>query len=252
MNNANNQNKKSEQEIQANKILYITVAAMLVIMALVIVLSSVLSKAKPSSDTESSTDTVLAPSYTNPTETKPSSPSVTLPVAAEPEDTDEVLSPEPQAPTVPTLALPLENGILSKEYSDKMLVYSTTMEDYRTHMGIDINASLGSPVLAAADGTVVDIYNDAMTGRCIKIEHDGGLSSIYRNLSDTAAEGLAVGNKVKCGEVIGYVGESSMIEIAQEPHLHFEATLNGKYVNPEDYLSSNAKSELLQDTSYES
>jgi phosphocarrier protein len=56
---------------------------------------------------------------------------------------------------------------------------------------------------------------------------------------------------VKCGDTVGYIGESSMVEIAQEPHLHFEAQLNGKYVNPEDYLSSEAKASLLQDTSYE-
>ena len=248
----NNQNKqKSEQEIQANKILYITVAAMLVIMAVVVVLSSVLSRAKPGVDTDGvSTDTQDTSIYTESPDTKPNTPSVTLPVVADP-DTDEVVNPEPDAPVTPTFATPVASGILSKEYSDKVLVYSTTMEDYRTHMGIDINAKLGSPVLASADGTVTDIWYDAMTGQCLKIEHDGGLCSIYRNLADSLAEGVKVGGKVKCGDTVGYIGESSMVEIAQEPHLHFEAQLNGKYVNPEDYLSSEAKASLLQDTSYE-
>ncbi len=248
----NNQNKqKNEKEMLANKVLYITVAAMLVVMAIVVVLSSMLSRAKPNAPAESTDDISDITENTHAADTDQSKPADSLPVIAPP-DTEEVIKPEPEMPTVPTFASPLASGIISKDYSDKVLVYSTTMEDYRTHMGIDINTKLGEPVLAAADGKVVDIWYDPMTGQCMKLEHDGGLASIYRNLSDTVAEGIKVGGRVKCGEVIGYVGESSMVEIAQEPHLHFEATLSGKYVNPEEYLSSKAKAELLQDNSYES
>ncbi len=251
----NNQNKqKNEKEMQANKVLYITVAAMLIVMATVVLLSSMLSRAKPSVDTDAPTasSSAQAPSQsTTPEETKQSSPSVTLPVAAAPDTEEEVILQKPAEPELPTFASPLSSGILSKEYSDKVLVYSTTMEDYRTHMGIDINAKLGDSVLAAADGKVSDVFYDAMMGHCIKVEHDGGLVSIYRNLSDTLAEGITVGGSVKCGTPLGYVGESAMVEIAQEPHLHFEAQLNGKHVNPADYLSTEAMSALTQDTSYE-
>ncbi len=250
----NNQNKqKSEQEIQANKILYITVAAMLVIMAVVVILSSVLSRAKPGVDTDGLSDTNApsSPAYTEPPATQPNTPSDKLPVIADPDTEEEVVNPTPDKPTIPTLASPVAAGILSKEYSDSTLVYSTTMEDYRAHVGIDINAKLGDPVLAAADGTVADIWYDPMTGQCLKIEHEGSLVSIYRNLSDTLAEGVKVGGSVKCGDTVGYIGESSIVEIAQEPHLHFEAELSGKKVDPTDYLSVEAKSQLLQDTSYE-
>ena len=247
----NNQNKpKSEQEAAANKILYITVAAMLIIMATVVVLSSVLSRAKPAVDTDTTVTTATSPTDASPTVTEPT-PSVTLPTIADTEPVEDVITPEPDNSSIPTLASPVSSGYLSKEYSDKVLVYSTTMEDYRTHLGIDINAKLGAPVLAAADGKIADIWHDAMTGYCIKIEHAGGLVTIYRNLADTQAEGISKGSQVKRGDTIGYVGESSMVEIAQEPHLHFEAQIDGKHVDPKAHLSPEATARLTQDTTYE-
>ncbi len=250
----NNQNKeKNEKEMQANKILYITVAVMLVVMATVVLLSSMLSRAKPSVDTDAQVTDGVSDAVTDekPADTRPNTPQVSLPVIADPDTEEEADAPIPETPAIPTFASPVASGVISKEYSDKVLVYSTTMEDYRTHMGLDINATLGEKVLAAADGKVADVWYDAMTGQCLKIEHEGGLVSIYRNLSDTLAEGVKIGASVKCGDTVGYIGESSMVEIAQEPHLHFEAQLSGKYVDPADYLSSEAKAELLEDINYE-
>lgn len=249
-----NNKQKSEQEKLANKILYITVAAMLIIMATIVLLGSMLSRAKKPIDTDESsisdtesTTTTKEPQSTN----NQSTPSDSLPVIADTDDDTEASSPTtPDNNTIPTLALPAD-GFLSKEFSDKVLVYSSTMEDYRTHTGIDINASLGANVVAAADGRVSNVWYDPMMGQCIKIEHNGNLTTIYRNLSQTVAEGISIGSTVSEGDVIGYIGESAMVEIAQEPHLHFEVQLNGKGVDPIEYMSSNAKNKLLEDNSYE-
>ena len=249
-------NSKSEKEKQATKLLYITVGGMLAIMAAVILLSSMFSRAKPSTETADTNGT--AP-YTS-TESKPApedskapqvTDKVTLPAGAQPENDSKPSAQPTQKPDgIPSLALPLD-GILSKEFSDKTLVYSSTMEDYRTHLGIDINASLGDEVKAAADGKITEIWYDPMMGQCVKLEHASGLCTVYRNLSEELAENASVGKYVSEGDVIGCVGESAMIEIAQEPHLHFEATINGKYVDPTEYMSSAALGRLLEDVSYE-
>ena len=59
------------------------------------------------------------------------------------------------------------------------------------------------------------------------------------------------GVEVKAGEAIGYVGDTAMVELADEPHLHFELTVAGIQVNPLDYLGEDAVATLAQDNSYE-
>ena len=67
-------------------------------------------------------------------------------------------------------------------------------------------------------------------------EHDGDAESVYQNLAEDVA--VSVGDTVKSGEVLGAVGESALIEIAEEPHLHFALRVAGKSVNPLDYISA--------------
>ena len=76
-----------------------------------------------------------------------------------------------------------------------------------------------------------------MEGYCLAINHGNGLISIYKNLSGSYPAGVEVGATVTAGQAVGYVGDSAMIEIADEPHLHFEMTLNGDTANPLDYLN---------------
>lgn len=255
-----NSKQKSEKEKQANKVLYITVAAMLIVMAAIVMLSSMFSRSNTPADsdsqnsgtdtqTQSQSDTEQTPSSTPSDNTQSNIPSVSLPVAADPTP-DPVIPQTPTEDIAPTLSLPLD-GALSKEFSDKTLVYSSTMEDYRTHMGIDINAALGDTVRAAATGRITDVWYDPMMGQCIKIEHNGGLETVYRNVSETLCEGIGIGSSVLEGDAIGYVGETAMIEIAQEPHLHFEVLKDGAYVDPTEHMSSAALSRLLEDTGYE-
>ena len=115
------------------------------------------------------------------------------------------------------------------------------MDDLRVHCGIDISANAGDDVLAAADGEITKIYTDPMMGNCIEISHKGDAVSIYKNLSFEHAEGIEVGTKVEKGEVISYIGDSAMIESAEESHLHYELTVKGVSVDPMDYISSDSK-----------
>ena len=132
---------------------------------------------------------------------------------------------------LPTFVLPV-SGDISIDFSDTVPVFSQTMNDYRTHLGVDISASLGSDVIAVADGTVTNVWEDPFMGTCISIEHSGNALSIYKNLDPSVKEGIVIGASVKGGDIIGAVGESAMNEIAQEPHLHYELKVDNKHVDP--------------------
>ena len=75
-----------------------------------------------------------------------------------------------------------------------------------------------------------------MMGYTVVVRHDGSAETVYQNLAEDIA--VSIGDTVKSGEVIGAVGDSALIEIAEEPHLHFELRVDGKTVNPLDYISA--------------
>ena len=173
---------------------------------------------------------------------------------------------EPQGPTTPpaeqqpsetpTDALPTEfllpvSGVLLSVHDSELQVFSPTMQDYRVHLGIDIGTVSGATVCAMADGTVSQIWDDVRMGRCIAIKHGGDSYTIYKNLVAEHPDGITVGTTVKAGDTIGTVGDSAMVEIASEPHLHLEMTVKGIQVDPTDYLSEDAIATLTEDTNYE-
>ena len=109
-----------------------------------------------------------------------------------------------------------------------------------------------STVHVIAEGTVQNIYEDPMMGKCISIKHGDGLTSYYMGLSDEVCEGIEEGAPVYCGQNISSVGDSTLIELAEEPHLHFELKKNGKYVDPMAYFSyQTTSSEGVVDEHYE-
>ena len=160
-----------------------------------------------------------------------------MPQPEEP-DTDE---PTPDDPTISfdkqPLASLVSGGKVVKPHSPDEGIYSNTMGDYRNHLGIDVAVSPDSEVYALYDGTVENIWEDVMMGHCLTVNHGNGLTSTYRNLTGSYPAGVEIGATVKAGQAVGYVGDSAMMEIADEPHLHFEMTLNGEQVDPLDYLN---------------
>ncbi|MBP3463926.1 MAG: peptidoglycan DD-metalloendopeptidase family protein [Clostridia bacterium] len=128
--------------------------------------------------------------------------------------------------------VPLE-GEIYKDYSDSSLVYSETLEEWTVHLGIDIKAEKGTPVIASEEGTVESIKNDPRYGLTIIIAHSDGFKTIYSNLQ--TAEFVQEGQEVEKGKTIGSVGQSSSFEISDDPHLHFEMTKDGNKINPSLY-----------------
>ena len=88
-------------------------------------------------------------------------------------------------------------------------------------------------------------------GQCVAIAHGGDAYTIYKNLSTTLPDNVKVGVAVQAGDVIGTVGESAMVEVADAPHLHLEMTVGGLQVDPTDYLDEDAMATLREDVNYE-
>ena len=221
-------NSKLAKNIKENRAVYITALTLLVALAVIITVTAVANRSKKPVDT--------TPVTTDPT------------VTADPNETEE-----PDTSVVdmlPSFSLPV-SGKLSKSHDSEMQVFSNTMQDYRVHLGVDICAEENAAVSAVAAGTVVEVWEDALMGQCVALSHSGDAVSVYKNLSLTLPEGIEAGAEVKAGDIIGYVGDTAMTELADEAHLHFEMTVGGIQVNPLDYFGEDAVATLAQDTSYE-
>lgn len=130
----------------------------------------------------------------------------------------------------PIFTLPIQSAEIQREYSGDDLVPDPTMGDWRTHNGTDFACDEGDTVMAVLDGSVAEIYEDALMGTCVRIDHGAGLESLYCGV--VAADGLKVGNTVTAGQTIGRSDRSNLAESAQETHLHLEMTEDGLYVDP--------------------
>ncbi len=164
-------------------------------------------------------------------------PADTTSGTSKPEETQSApAETDASAPTIGTL-VPVASGNMTKGFSNEVPVFSMTMGDYRVHQGIDIAVPVGSDVFAAAAGTVSAVWEDPLNGCAMRIEHSGGAISTYYNLSRETIEAIKPGMAVAGGDVIGTVGDTTLLEIADEPHIHYELTIDGKYVDPCAYMT---------------
>lgn len=99
----------------------------------------------------------------------------------------------------------------------------------RPHHGVDYAAPTGTPVVTVGDGTVIEKgWDKKGGGNYIKIKHNSTYTTTYMHLNGFA-KGIKKGDKVKQGQLIGYVGSTGM---STGPHLDFRLNKNGKYINP--------------------
>lgn len=230
--------------------LYIALAICILSVICIGVYSAVISIVSPEpmknpSAQEEKKNTDKAPSVVIPPATTPIPSATTAPFTLPPatkapeasastENEENNVSVQAQ-PTPPTYTMPV-GGSVTKAFSHDILVYSTTMNDYRVHNGVDISSGVGTPVKAFTDGVVESVYEDPLLGYTVVLDHGNEMKSYYSNLSSAFPEGIEAGKKVKEGEVIGGVGESILVECAEEPHLHFEVKVSGEYVDPMSYF----------------
>ncbi len=229
-----------------NRASLITVMMLVVAIAVIISVTVASNRAKKKNDLPEQSDSVAI------TTTKPS---VTIPEDADPADTATSITPpeDTQASQVenklPSFILPV-NGALSKKHNPDLQVFSSTLKDYRVHLGVDIVTEENAPVYAAADGKISRIWADDLMGYCMAIEHSGNCYTIYQNLAAELPSGIKEGASVRSGQLIASVGDSAMIEVAEEPHLHFEMTVDDLAVDPLKYFNEKALESLSIDASF--
>lgn len=102
---------------------------------------------------------------------------------------------------------------------------------WKFHTGVDIGASSGQNILAAASGKVIMATWYGGYGNCVMIDHGGGIVTLYGHCSQLL---VSNGATVKKGQAIALVGSTGN---SNGPHLHFEVRENGAYVNPMNYFS---------------
>lgn len=128
---------------------------------------------------------------------------------------------------------PVEGDVV-REYAKDNLIYSNTLEEWTTHLGIDIKADKTTVVKSAEAGTVKSIKNDPRYGLIVVVEHADNFQTVYSNL--LTSEFVVEGEKIEKGQAIGTVGNTAVFEIADEPHLHFEILKDNVQVDPSIYI----------------
>ena len=158
----------------------------------------------------------------------------TQPAGRDPEETSASVQPTVPATRKPMKTAAPADGQTVAVYAADMLSYNPTTRDWRTHDGVDIAAEAGTPVCAAADGTVYTVYQDDTMGTTVVITHADGYTTCYSSLA--AEVSVEPGDEVLMGQTIGCVGQSALLESAIGDHVHFSVSWNGQSVDPSDFL----------------
>ena len=167
----------------------------------------------------------------------------TLPLGLTPEDVQSLDLPGDTVPAMSPSDIPAEEPLtvtapLAGEtvavFSVDQLTYNATLDDWRTHDGIDIQAEAGTPVVSAAAGTVLSIRQDSRLGTTVVVEHAGGYATTYASLQPEVS--VLAGDELEAGAPIGTVGNTSITEAGLGAHLHFSVTKDGAFIDPAQFL----------------
>lgn len=173
--------------------------------------------------------TVIAP--TAPVSSTEPSAAPTKPVSTEPDVSEVMSTPEPDAvevSAVPIIFTKPVKGQVFKEFSGDTLVFSKTLGDWRVHNGTDIRCEYGSVVSSSAHGTVASVSHDDRYGNVVIVRHEDGSMLYYCGLDEVSVKD---GDAVLSGQKLGTVGVVPC-ECEDEPHLHLMAMVNGEFVEP--------------------
>ena len=198
---------------------------------------------------------------------EPQGPNVTLPNVDTPQKPSQPSKPQPTPPApkpptnnggttnkpsgsigtskVPVKVQPGGNGLIADTlFWPTSVTYVSSLYGYRIdpvggivgdfHLGVDIAGPVGTPIYAAQGGKVIRASWFSTYGNCIDIQHPSGLVTRYAHLS---AYNVSVGDTVKQGQTIAAMGATGNVT---GPHVHFETIINGKTVDPANYLNLKA------------
>lgn len=143
---------------------------------------------------------------------------------------DLALKKEEMLASIPSIQ-PINNKELNRLISGFGMRMHPILKVMKFHTGIDFSAPTGTPIYATGNGTVIEVKTlFGGLGRYVEIDHGFGYVTRYGHMSGFA---VRKGQKVKRGELIGYVGSSGQ---STAPHLHYEVLKDGKFMNPVNYL----------------
>ena len=114
------------------------------------------------------------------------------------------------------LRAPLDFAYISSHFNPNRM--HPILHKIKAHNGVDYAAKRNTPIMASGDGVISFLGRQSGYGRTIEIKHGGNIKTLYAHLEKFENK-LKVGNKIKQGDIIGYVGDSGQ---ATGPHLHFE------------------------------
>jgi murein DD-endopeptidase MepM/ murein hydrolase activator NlpD len=120
-------------------------------------------------------------------------------------------------------------GRISSTFGETRL--SSSSGGTRPHMGVDICAPAGTPIMAPAEGIVIFADREAEYGRLVSLDHGHGFTTMFGHLKEFQVK---AGDRVQAGQVLGTVGTSGN---TTGPHLHYEVRIYGQPVNPYSYLT---------------
>jgi murein DD-endopeptidase MepM/ murein hydrolase activator NlpD len=161
-----------------------------------------------------------------------------------PDGRSEYYTPDGRSMRKTFLRAPVEFSRISSRFNPRRR--HPILNTIRAHKGVDYAAPTGTPVRAAGDGRIHFRGREGGYGNAIVIEHGGGITTLYGHLS-RFAKGASNGQRVRQGQVIGYVGSTGL---ASGPHLHYEYRVNGVHRNPQTVKLGDAQpiaAELLVD-----
>lgn len=130
---------------------------------------------------------------------------------------------------------PISSPEVVKWYSDTELFYNSTLKQWESHKGVDLTSKNGGDVVSVLDGIVTDSSYSYQNGYCVTVDHGNGLVTVYCSLKDN--NNVKKGDSVSKGQKIGEISSSASNEASEGDHLHFQVQLNGKNVDPSNYLT---------------
>ena len=125
------------------------------------------------------------------------------------------------------------NGNILQDYSMDQTVYFPTLDQYKLSPAISVGAVEGAPVVAAVNGTVYSVEQNAQTGTTLTMELGNGYQAVYGQLTDLT---VSEGDTVKKGTTIGYIAQPTKYYSTEGTNLYFAMRKNGEPIDPIEYL----------------
>jgi len=124
------------------------------------------------------------------------------------------------------LRTPIKFARVTSKFTNKR--FHPVLKSWKAHNGVDYGAPMKTPILATGDGAVRFVGNKNGYGNVVILRHGEKYETLYAHMNHFK-KGLKSGDRVKQGDVIGYVGKTGL---ATGPHLHYEFRVNGRHMNP--------------------